>query len=57
LPFIDQESALSLLIIFGAAFIAWLMWSSKGQKETFLSFAWFSMVVLGALNIIYLLVK
>ena len=48
---------MSLLIIFGAAFIAWLMWSSKGQKETFLSFAWFSMVVLGALNIIYLLVK
>ena len=30
------------------------MWSSKGQKESFMSFAWIAMLALGALHIIYL---
>lgn len=38
-------------------FLAWLMWSSKTQKETFLFYAWTSVLVGGALNIVWLLIR
>jgi hypothetical protein len=44
---------MSLFVIFGAAFLAWLMWSSKGQKESILSFAWIAMIVIGVLDLAY----
>lgn len=28
-------------------FLAWLMWSSKGQKESFLFYAWAFMLIIG----------
>lgn len=28
-------------------FLAWLMWSSKSQKETFLFYAWSIMLIVG----------
>lgn len=37
-------------------FLAWLMWSSKTQKETFLFYAWASILVGGVLNALYHLV-
>ena len=37
------------------AFVAWLMCSSKLQKETFLFYAWSSMIVAGTLHLLYLL--
>jgi apolipoprotein N-acyltransferase len=40
--------------IFFGAFLAWLMWSSKGQKESFLSFAWVAMLAIGLLRVAYL---
>lgn len=29
------------------AFVAWLMWSSKEQKETFLFYGWAAMLIVG----------
>lgn len=45
-----------LFILFGA-FVVWLMLSSKGQKESFLSFAWIAMLVIGTLNVLYLAIR
>jgi hypothetical protein len=52
-PIRIKKISMSLFVIFGAAFLAWLMWSSKGQKESFLSFAWIAMVVIGVLDLLY----
>lgn len=35
---------MNLFVIIGGIFVAWLMWSSKGQKESFLTLAWMSML-------------
>lgn len=35
-------------------FLAWMMWSSKAQKETFLFYAWSGMIVTGTLHLLYL---
>ncbi len=44
-----------LFILIGIGFIAWLMWSSKDQKETFLGIVWALMVVAGLLNLVWML--
>ena len=44
-----------LFILIGIGFIAWLMWSSKAQKETFLGIVWALMVVAGLLNLVWML--
>ena len=35
-------------------FLAWLMWSSQSQKETFLLYAWAAMIGIGTLHLLYL---
>lgn len=38
-----MESGAGFFIFLGIGFLAWLMWSSKTDKETFLFYAWASM--------------
>lgn len=45
---------MNLFVIIGGIFVAWLMWSSKGQKESFLTLAWMSMLSIGLLHLAYL---
>ena len=46
---------MALFVLIAVVFIAWLMWSSKAQKETFLGFAWALMFVAGFLNLAWML--
>ena len=46
---------MALFVLIAVVFIAWLMWSSKAQKETFLGFAWALMFVAGFINLALLL--
>ncbi len=46
-------AAIFLLILF----LAWLMWSNKVQKESFLFYAWSSMIIVGTLHLIYLWIR
>lgn len=46
---------MGLFIIFGIAFLGWLMWSGKGAKESFLTFAWVAMAAICLLQIAGLL--
>ena len=46
---------MALFVLIAVVFIAWLMWSSKAQKETFLGFAWVLMFVVGFLNFAWML--
>ena len=34
-------------------FVAWLMWSSKDAKETFLFYSWVSLIVMNILGFLY----
>lgn len=38
-------------------FLAWLMWSSKSQKETFMFYGWAALIVTGALGALYEFIK
>ena len=38
-------------------FLAWLMWSSKAQKETFLFYAWSGMIAMSVLQVVPYLFK
>ncbi len=40
-------------IALGVAFLAWLMWSSKSDKEVFLFYAWVTMLVVGMAGLLY----
>lgn len=42
-----MESGSILLGIIWLAFVAWLMFSTKEQKETFLFYAWAIMLIVG----------
>lgn len=42
-----------LFVIIGAAFIAWLMWSSKADKELFLGLAWSLMMGVGLISLLW----
>jgi len=44
---------MGLAIFLWILFLAWLMWSSKSQKETFLFYAWTSMIIFGSLGLLY----
>lgn len=46
---------MELGIIVGILFLAWLMWSSKDQKEMFLFYLWSGLAAVGTLHLIYLL--
>lgn len=44
---------MELGIIVGIIFLAWLMWSSKSQKEMFLFYAWSGMILMIILEAAY----
>jgi len=46
-------SGLGFFIFIGIAFLAWLMFSGKGEKESFLAYSWIAMIVVGSLHFIY----
>ena len=48
---------MAFFVIVAIVFIAWLMWSSKAQKETFLGLAWALMFVVGFLNLAWMLLS
>lgn len=39
-----QGISVALFVLIAIVFLAWLMWSSKAQKETFLGIAWALMI-------------
>lgn len=49
-----MDSGAGLFIFIGIIFLAWLMWSSKSDKEVFLFYAWVLMIGGGTL---YYIVK
>lgn len=52
------HSAMELGVIIGIVFLAWLMWSSKNQKESFLFYLWsFALVAIVAEGAYHLLLK
>jgi hypothetical protein len=52
-----MDSGAGFFIVCGIAFLAWLMASGKASKETFLSYAWIGMLLVGAANMLYLLLS
>ena len=44
---------MSAAIALGVVFLAWLMWSSKSDKEVFLFYAWVTMIVVGIAGLLY----
>ncbi|MFA7290878.1 MAG: hypothetical protein WC023_01395 [Rhodocyclaceae bacterium] len=52
-----MQQGFGLFIFLGILFLAWLMWSSKDDKESFLFYVWGAMIAVGSLNLVYLLIK
>ena len=42
-----MRDGFGIIIFVGILFIAWLMWSSKEQKEMFLFYGWAAMLIVG----------
>lgn len=53
----EMDNGIGLLGLIWFAFVGWLMWSSKAQKETFLFYAWSTMVTIGTLHLLYLWIR
>lgn len=48
---------MGLAIFIWILFLAWLMWSSKSQKETFIFYTWSSALVMIFVQVLYYLFK
>lgn len=52
-----MDTGSGFFIFTGIVLLAWLMWSSKTGKETFLTYAWMGMIVIGLVNLAYLWIR
>lgn len=52
-----MDSGAGFFIFIGIIFLAWLMWSSKSDKEVFLFYLWSAALGVTALQGLYHLIK